>query len=247
MMARNLQLLPYRVKGIQQYKTVEIVEGVATTAIDTGNGFTVQTASGQAFHSRKLILATGLKDIMPDIKGFEDCWGKSVNHCPYCHGYEYAHKATAILGNGDAGYSYAELISNWTKDLVVFTDGPSSFTDQQLAKINKHNVRVIESPVEAILHENGQLHQVYTKDGQLFNVSAIYNKPKTIQHSDIPQALGCEISEHGLIKVDEFRQTTVKGVFACGDNSSMRSVAVAVSTGSVTGSTVNKALIEEDF
>jgi thioredoxin reductase len=232
---------------LRLYKTVAFQEDTAIKATNTNNGFTIQTASGSAFHTRKLIIASGLKDIMPDIDGLEACWGKSVIHCPYCHGYEFAHEATGIIANGEGGFHYAEMIHNWTKDLTLFTNGPSSLTSEQLEKIRKNNIKIIETPIDAIQHEKGQVHGVQTKDGQSFPVKAVYHKAVSNQHSDIPEKLGCELTEPGLIKVDEFRETTIKGVFACGDNSSFRSVATAVYTGSITGVMVNKALTEEGY
>jgi thioredoxin reductase len=234
-------------KDVQQYKTVRFYEGVATKVNKEQNAFTVQTTSGDGFIGTKLILATGIRDIMPAIKGFGECWGKSVIHCPYCHGYEYAGEATAILGNGDIGYHYAQLISNLTKDLIIFTNGLSTFTNEQLSKIKKHNIDIIESEIESIHHKEGQVEAVQTKDGLFFPVRAIYNRPDYVQHSDIPMALGCELTDAGLIKVDESMKTTVPDVFACGDNSSFRAVATAVYTGMLAGAMVNMELVKEAF
>jgi thioredoxin reductase len=234
-------------KDASQYKTVNFYEGTATKATKTNTGFIIETASGEEFGARKLVLATGLKDILPDIEGFEECWGKSVIHCPYCHGYEYTRQTTGIIANGDAGYHYAELISNWTKDLTIFSNGPHSFTDEQLAKIKKNNIKVIEYEIEAIHQKGGQVQYVLTKNGSSFPVNAIYSKPKNVQHSGIAESLGCELTDQGLLKVDETRMTTIAGVFACGDNSTFRSVATAVYSGSIAGAMVNKYLIDEDF
>jgi thioredoxin reductase len=234
-------------QDVQHYKTVEFYEGVATKAIKEENAFQISTTSGSRFKARKLILATGLKDIMPGIPGFEACWGKSVIHCPYCHGYEFAGEATAIIDNGDSGFHYAEMIANWTKNLIIFTNGPSTFSSEQLVKLKKHNIHVIDSELESIQHEKGQVHAVVTKDGVSIPVRAIYNRPKYVQHSDIPEALGCELTDAGLLKIDEFRKTNVAGVFACGDNSSMRAVSAAVYTGTMAGTMVNMELIKEDF
>lgn len=233
-------------QDVEQYKTVTFYEGVATTARIENGAFVVGTEDRE-HKARKLIMASGLKDIMPEIEGFEQCWGKSVIHCPYCHGYEYAHEPTAILGNGDNGYHYAELISNWTKNLTLFTNGASTFTNDQLAKIKKHQITIIESPIKSIQHIDGLVNGVITTDGRSFPVKAIYNRPDQVQHSDIPKMLGCEFNEAGLIKVDDSRKTSVPGVFACGDNSSFRAVATAVYSGMLSGAMVNMELIKEDF
>mgnify|MGYP002398697373 CR=1 FL=1 len=231
--------------NLQAYTTVQIQEDTATWAVNHYDSFTVETASGAAFHARKLIIASGLKDIMPDSKGLEACWGKTVIHCPYCHGYEFAQAATGVIANGDGGFHYSEMLYNWTKDLTLFTHGPAGFSHDQLEKIRKKNIPIIETPVDAIEHDNGQVKAIHTQDGQSFPLQAVYHKAETIQHSDIPEKLGCALTEAGLLKVDEYRETTIKGVYACGDNSSMRSVGTAVYTGSMAGIMVNKALTEE--
>lgn len=100
-------------------------------------GFEIKTGSGDTFAAKKLIFATGLKDIMPDIDGFTGCWGISVIHCPYCHGYEVRNEKTGIIGNGDDGFHYARMISNWTKELILFTNGKSTLTEEQTEKIKK--------------------------------------------------------------------------------------------------------------
>lgn len=234
--------------NLQQYKTVEFFEGQATNATKNGSTFDVHTSTGNEFIGRKLILATGLKDIMPNIRGFEACWGKSVIHCPYCHGYEYAHEVTSIIANGDHAFHYAGLIANLTPALKIFTNGPSTITGEHLAKLRSHNIDIIESEIESIEHEDGQVKTVITKDGRSFPAKAVYNRPHNEQHSDIPAKLGCEITDMGLVKVDESQQTSIAGVFACGDNSSkFRSVATAVYTGMFTGAMVNAELIKEDF
>jgi thioredoxin reductase len=233
---------------VQQYKTIEFYEGQAMAATKTNNHFLVTTSSGNEFTGRKLILATGLKDIMPGIKGFEACWGRSVIHCPYCHGYEYAHESTSIIANGDHAYHYAGLISNLTPALKIFTNGPSVITDEHLAKLRNHHIEIIESEIESIQHEDGNVKAVITKDGQSFPTTAVYNRPHHEQHSDIPVKLGCELTDTGLVKVDESQKTSIDGVFACGDNSSkFRSVATAVYTGMFTGAMVNTELLKEDF
>ena len=113
---------------VDQYNTVQFLNGVATNGLKTNAGFEIHTNTGKVFTARKIIFATGIKDIMPDIPGFADSWGISVLHCPYCHGYEVKYLPTGILGNGNYGFEFSTLISNWTKDLTIYTNGPSTLT-----------------------------------------------------------------------------------------------------------------------
>jgi thioredoxin reductase len=232
---------------VQKYETIQFHDDLAINGAKTENGFEINTASGSTFTGKRLIFATGLKDIMPDIEGFSDSWGISVLHCPYCHGYEVRNEKTGIIANGDVAFHYAQLISNWTKELFLFTNGKVTLSEEQTKLILRNNIQIIEKKIDRIEHNNGNVRQIAFADNSKFPINAIYSRPDFVQHCPIPEALGCEITEQGLIKVDVFQKTNVEDVYACGDNSAMRSVAVAVSTGSVTGSMVNMELAVEAF
>ncbi len=232
---------------VLKYSTINYINGIAVNGQKTANGFAITTQTGDIFTSQKILFATGLKDIMPSIPGFADCWGISVIHCPYCHGYEVSHQKTGIIANGEAAFHYAQLISNWTKDLTIFTNGISTLTPQQTETISKHNIPVIETEIDFLDHENGHLRQIVLKDNTRFPLKAVYSKPVFEQHCRIPEELGCALTEQGLLKVDNFQKTTVDHIYACGDNCSNRAVSVAVATGSMAGAALNNKLTEEEF
>nr|AEX55009.1 FAD-dependent pyridine nucleotide-disulfide oxidoreductase [Dokdonia sp. PRO95] len=233
---------------VLQYNTVQIHNDLAISGAKTNDGFSITTKKGEEFKASKLIFATGVKDIMPDIKGFSQCWGISAIHCPYCHGYEVKHKKTGIIANGDVTFHYAQLIRNWTTDLTIFTNGTSTLTREQHDKIKRHNISIIEKEISQLQHDHGQIEQLVFKDNTTFELDAIYARPEIEQHCDIPAMLGCELTEQKLIKVDEFQKTTVGGVFACGDNSSLfRAVSKAVAAGNMAGAIMNNQMTEAAF
>jgi len=233
---------------VLRYSTVKLHHGLAVGGKKTGNGFAVTTEAGETFTAEKLILATGIKDIMPEIKGFSECWGISVIHCPYCHGYEFRDRKTGILANGERAFHVASLVNNLTGGLTILTSGKAEFSEEQMAQLHRHNIPVIETEVSEIEHENGQIRNVIFKDGSRMDFDAVYGSVPFRQHSDIPVALGCELTNMGYIQVDSFQRTTVSGVFACGDNAHpMRSVANAVAAGNLTGAMVNKELTDDRF
>lgn len=233
---------------LAQYDTVQIHKGLAINAIKQEKGFSVETQEGNNFYANKLVFATGIKDIMPAINGFAECWGISVIHCPYCHGYEVRGQKTGILANGEAAAHYAQLINNWTKDLTVFTNGESTLTEEQKDKLKNHGIGLVEKTIDTIVHTNGKIEKIIFADGVDQPLDALYSRPAFVQHTAIAEGLGCELTEQGLLKVDGFQKTNVAGVFACGDNSNpMRSVAMAVASGSITGAMVNHELISESF
>lgn len=233
---------------VLKYSTVKFTNGLAVSGGKTTAGFTITTQTGEVFEAGKLIFATGVKDVMPAIKGFAECWGNTVIHCPYCHGYEVKGERTGILANGPVAYHYIQLLRNWTKDLTLFTNGKPVFTTEQLTKIEQHSIPVVEKEIDYLRHDNGKLNAIVFKDGTDYELTAIYARPDFEQHCKIPEILGCELNEQGYLKIDMMHKTTVPGIIACGDSvSPMRSVANAVATGNFAGAVANSLLCEEEF
>lgn len=230
------------------YDTVEFFNDLAANAIKTESGFEIRTESGNTFRACKLVFATGIKDIMPNMPGFAECWGISVLHCPYCHGYEVKNETTGIIGDGEDGFELVKLISNWTKDLTLFTNGKTNLTNKQVEQLRKLHINIEESEIEELEHVNGHLKSIILNDGTKKKVKAVYTRPAFEQQCHLPEELGCELTENGYLKIDASQKTTVDGIYACGDNvTRMRTIANAVAMGTTAGMMVNKELIEEKF
>ncbi|MFV8370255.1 NAD(P)/FAD-dependent oxidoreductase [Flavobacterium sp. LB2R40] len=233
---------------VEKYKTVKFYNGIAVSGIKATNGFEITTQTNKKFTAKKLIFATGVKDIIPNIKGFAECWGISVIHCPYCHGFEYKNDKTGILANGDMAFEIGKLINNWTKDLTIFTNGKSTLTKEQTIKLETHHIKIIETEINHFEHNSGQIQNVVFHDKTSERINALYTRPKFEQHCEIPKQLGCELTEQNYIKIDSFQKTSKLGIFACGDITSlMRSVSYAIAMGGVAGAMANRELIEEEF
>ncbi|KQS91882.1 NAD(P)/FAD-dependent oxidoreductase [Chryseobacterium sp. Leaf394] len=233
---------------VQEYETIQFYDGKAISAQKTDLGFEITSEDGQKFNSKKLIVATGISDEVPDIKGFKESWGISLIHCPYCHGYEYRGKKTGIIANGDRGFHIISLVSNLTNNLTVFTRGKADFTEVQREKLEKNKIQIVETEIEELKHQNGMVESLILSDGKVVNFDVVYGPSPFTQHSKIAESLGCEMTEMGHIKVDQFQKTNVVGLLACGDNSSMmRSVANAVYTGNAAGAMVNAELVTDRF
>jgi len=230
------------------YKSVSFLTGIVTEAHKSGDSFIVTTRAKETFSAKKLIFATGVKDVMPDWEGFSECWGISVVHCPYCHGYEIRGRVTGILSNGERAFHLASLVNNLTDKITILTQGKADFDQKQLDTFTKHNIRINEQEISSIEQENGQVKSVQFKDGSQADFQAVYADIPFVQHTDLPLALGCEMTDAGHIRVNMFQQTTVDGVYACGDNSSLlRSIACSVHTGNVAGAMINKELADMVF
>jgi thioredoxin reductase len=235
-------------RQVEAYSTVKFLGGLAVGAVAKDGIFEVTTESNKTFTATKLIFATGVRDLMPDIPGFAECWGKSVIHCPYCHGYEVRNERTGILSNGEFAFEYASLVFNWTKDLSLYTNGRSALTDEQRRKLTGYNISIVEDEVERLEHADGYLQKIIFRNGKSATLKALYSRPPFVQHCEIPESLGCEITADGYVKTEPTQMTTVPGVYACGDNTSRwRTVANAVAMGTMTGMMVNRDLILEAF
>lgn len=233
---------------IKKYNSIKFYDGLAVGGKRSNKGFEITTLKGDTFTAKKLVFAAGIKDLMPNIKGFSECWGISVVHCPYCHGYEIRNKNTAIIANGERAFHLASLVNNLTKDITILTSGAKEFEDEQLEKFKQHHIEIIEKEISEIEHQNGQLEKIIFKDGSTKTFDCAYASIPFEQNSTIPTELGCKLTEHGHIEVNVMQKTTEEDIFACGDNSSrMRSVALAVSGGNITGAVINNELTQDFF
>lgn len=241
------QLAAIAREQVLRYPTVRLLNGKASTVHKQDEVFVVETETGQTCRARKLLLATGVTDQMPDIRGFAQCWGISVLHCPYCHGYEVHSQKIGLLANGDVAFEMVHLIRNWSKDLTLFTNGESTLTPEQTEKVKALPVSIVENPVTEIAHTDGYLKNIRLANGQVYPLHAVFARVPFKQHSGLAEQLGCVHTETGLIGVSEFGETSVKGVFAAGDNSSFfRQVVVASANAVKAAGWINRELIGEE-
>lgn len=230
------------------YHTVQLIANTVLSVNQKGDHFEVVTADAQTFDAKKILFATGLKDIMPVIPGFAECWGNSIIHCPYCHGYEVYQEKLAVFGNGDEGFEFAKLIYNWSKNVTLFTNGTSILNPGQEQKLHDHDINIIQIKISGIDCLNNQVKAITLADGTEHAIQAIFARVPFEQHTNIPQEMGCALTKLGHIETDDFCATTIPGLYAAGDNSSpLRGVANAVARGTMAGVFINKALIDEAF
>lgn len=230
------------------YPTVKIINAFADSAAKTDFGFKLTTADHQQFKTKKIVLATGVKDIFPNIIGFANCWGISVLHCPYCHGYEVKSKKLGVIANGEIGFEFSKLIYNLSKDLTIFTNGPIEIDQASQQKLASKNINIVAKQIDELLHENGLVNTIKFKDGSTQPIDAIFARVGMEQNTKIITDLGIKLTDLGYVEVDFMKKTNVAGVFAAGDCTNMlRAVAEAVAAGNVAGAIVNKELVAEEF
>ncbi|QXU40624.1 NAD(P)/FAD-dependent oxidoreductase [Pedobacter sp. D749] len=233
---------------VLKYSTVKFLNAKADSAKQIEGGFSVGLEDGQYFTSSKLLLSTGLKDVLPDIKGLAECWAISAIHCPYCHGYEVKNEKIGLLMNGDHAFEMAKNLHLWNKNLTILTNGKSEFTAGQVEKLKSKSITVLEEEIIELEHQNGQLENIVFKNEKKVTFKAIYVKPEIEQHINFSVQLGFELTDLRTIKVDEQQETTAKGVYAAGDCTTLfRSLSIVTAAGTVAAVMINKALISEDF
>ena len=215
--------------------------------------FTSTLDSGETVTSRKVVLATGVSDDLPNTDGFEKLWGSGVYHCPYCHGYEVSGEPLGVIATDQHMVEYTKLIYNLSEDLIVFTDGQDVFDEESRSLFVERGIEIEDEPITALNGTDGELESVSLADGRDIARHALFYPPPMEQHSDLPEQLGLDVTEFGLVDATRsqrgFGVTSVEGLFVAGDASSggPPSIASAVGDGYAVGTTVNGVLSMEDF
>lgn len=229
---------------VLKYPTITWLDGKAIDAAKIDEGFVIVTEAGESFSASKLLFATGVIDELPDTPGFAECWGKTIVHCPYCHGYELRGLETGVLLSNDIAAQMGQLIANWTDKLTIFTNGPSKIDSKDKVKLDEKGIKVIDKLVTGFIQQEGKLSAIQLDDKEEWPLQVVYSHPLRIQHTNLPEKLGCKLTEHDLLEVNGFQQTTVPGIYAAGDNCTIfRAVSAAVANGTMAGAMINKELV----
>lgn len=234
---------------VQCYPLVEHLQTEVVSIDKVESGFKIFDSIGLAVQARKLILATGVKEIFPEIEGFYPLYGKSLFNCPYCDGWELRDQPLVVVSELSYTFHTAQLVYNWSKDLVVCTNGKASLSNEQKEKLESKGIVIMEHPIMAFAGENGRLESVRFDDGTVVQRSGGFVTPNFVPSGPFGERLGCERTEFGGIKTDESGRTSIPGLYATGDASYVRpsQVVYAAADGSRTAMGVNMDLIEEDF
>ncbi|WP_339470791.1 NAD(P)/FAD-dependent oxidoreductase [Pseudomonas sp. EL_65y_Pfl1_R83] len=228
---------------LMAYPTVTWVQGNAVHAVAQSEGFSVRTEHHATFHGKRLILATGVVDDLPDIEGLEERWGKHVFHCPYCHGYELDQGRIGVLATSPLAMHHALMLPDWGAT-TLFTNGVFTPDAEQQAQLDRRRVSVEHGAVRRIRGERADLE---LDDGRVFNLDGIFTQSRT-RISPLAEQLGCERVDGPAgryLHTNEMRQTSVPGVFAGGDVSlAAGSVALAVAEGVRAGVGAHFSLID---
>lgn len=225
------------------YPTVEWMSQPAIQAKTEDGGYVITAANGEQFAARRLILATGVVDELPEISGLSERWGQRVFHCPYCHGYELDGGQVGVLAASPMAIHQALMLPDWGPT-TLFLNEVFEPDAGQLAMLARRGVVVEPEPVLSV---GGEQADVTLASGRVIKLAGLFTQPRTRMGSPLAAQLGCEF-EAGptgdFIKVDAMRETNVLGVFACGDAAiAAGNVAIAVGDGARTGGAAHQSLI----
>jgi thioredoxin reductase len=231
------------------YDTVQLRQVEVTAAeCQPGGHFKVTLATGEVLESRKLLVATGVADKVPDIPGFADLYGRSVFHCPYCDGWEVRDTPLAIYGRGRRGYGLSLELTAWSHDLVLCTDGPGELDDEQRAKLERNGILVREERIARLEGDDGVLREVVFASGARLARRALFFSTGQEQQSDLSFRLGCEINDKGTVRTGQYEATHLPGLYVAGDASrAVQWVIVAAAEGAEAAFAINTDLIAQEL
>jgi thioredoxin reductase len=244
--AKPADMLAEARRQLVAYPTARFFETRAEVVSGSADAFSVTLRDGGEISARRLILAHGVTDTLPDIPGLAAEWGKRVAHCPYCHGYEFGGGPLAVLAaNGEAALHHAMLVREWGP-VTLFLNGVVEPDAAMLRQFEARGVAVERRPVVAVTSGAEGL-SVQLADGSAVGIVGLFTQPRSRPSTDIGQQLGClhvESPFGPILKVDETKQTTVSGVFAAGDIARLApNVPFAVADGAMAGVAAHRSLV----
>jgi thioredoxin reductase len=226
----------------------EYERGVVLTVEGEQDDFKVTLEDGRVFGARRLLLATGLKDIVPEIPGLQDFYGSSIWHCPDCDGPSVVDRKVGVIGWGRQIAAYCMYFLTWTERLTVLTHGhPPDLEEKARAALERWNIPVREDVIERLEGEGGQVQRVVYHDGSTEDYDALFFHIASGPGSSFAADMGCQADEDGILEIDKEYQTTVPGVYAAGDIVPGSRLAIrAASEGVRAAVGIHKSLIDDD-
>ncbi|MFF1571685.1 NAD(P)/FAD-dependent oxidoreductase [Leifsonia sp. NPDC058292] len=236
-----LQLLADGRREVEGYGG-RVLSARATAAEREGAGFVVTTDDGSRFTARRLVVATGMRDELLPVPGLAEQWGTGVVTCPYCDGWEVRDRRIAVVATDEHGPLKAQLLRQWSADVMLFTNGEPEPAEPQRAALTARGIRVEARPIARVVDENGRLAAIELTDGERIPVDAIFANPAPLPSSALLDAL-----DPAWSVADPSGRTTIPGVWVAGNVANpAATVPVSMASGAQAGAMANFELVEED-
>jgi thioredoxin reductase len=213
-----------------------------------GTGFEIAFAGGGRARTRKLLLATGLMDALPELPGIAPLWGTSVHHCPYCHGWEVRGAPVAVVGDRRRALEMARALTAWTSDIGICSDGAYACGARERRRLARNGIALYEQRIDRLRGRDGRLEAVEFADGSELRCEALFFDMPAQPQSDLVERLGCKKSRDGTLRRGRYEATSVPGVYAAGNIlKDVQLAIVAAAEGVRAAFGINRALTREDF
>lgn len=227
---------------LARYRTLSWRDGAAMSVQGRKDAFSVGLDDGTSVDGRRVLFANGVSDTLPPVEGLAERWGRSVFHCPYCHGYELDRGRIGVIASMPGSLHQALLLPEWG-EVTFFTNGALVPDAAARAELSARNVSLVEEPIARLEGEAG----IRLANGELLSFAGLFTMPRSKPASDVAETLGCAIEETPFgtqIATDQAKETTIPGAFACGDAARMpHSVSLAVGDGAWAGAQLHRSLV----
>jgi thioredoxin reductase len=236
-------------QDLERYASVKFRHAHVTAIRQTEGAFEITTEQGDRLSSKTVLLATGLKEVLPAIEGLHDYYGTSVFCCPYCDGWELRDRPLVVISEGPHTFHLVKVVWNWSHDLLLCTNGQQPLTGEQHATLRRLGIEVVEDRITALVGKDGQLERILFVTGESRSRVGGFVAPQLFQAAPFAERLGCEMNALGGIVTDSFGRTAVPGVYAAGDAAVVipAQLIIAAAEGSRAAAGVNTDLTERDF
>ena len=229
-------------RQLEAYPTLTWIEGSAAAASGEKDAFVVATVDGSRFEARRLLFAVGVSDELPAIDGLAERWGRSVFHCPYCHGYELDRGRIGVIATGPMSLHQAQLVPEWG-EVTLFTNKALVLDDAARRDLSRRGVVLEEAAISRL---DGHANVVLA-DGRQLEFAGLFTATRNVPATPVATSLGCGIEETPFgtqIRVDPMKETGIPGAFACGDAARVpHSVSLAVGDGAWAGAQLHRSLV----
>ncbi|MDQ3489227.1 MAG: NAD(P)/FAD-dependent oxidoreductase [Acidobacteriota bacterium] len=243
-----LEFLRLAREELKPYTTVTVRDVTVIDARCENHRFVTTLETGETVESRKLLIATGVRDNVPRIDGIDELYGRSVFHCPYCDGWEVRGERLAVYGKGEKGYGLSLELTAWSSDILLCTDGPSELAERQVERLSRNGITVAEERVVRLEGTDGVLRRIVFDGRDPDPRRALFFTTGQHQQSALATALGCEVNDKGTVHTGKYETTHLRGLFVAGDAShAVQWVVIAAAEGAEAAFAINTDLIKEDL
>jgi thioredoxin reductase len=240
------ELLAIGREEVQAYGGL-LYDGTVSGIVNNGAaGFDVELTDGHAISARRLLVATGLRDELPDIPGLHERWARDVLHCPYCHGFEVRDQRIGVLGGSPQAVMYAQIVRQWSDDVVYFTPS-GTLTTADRTGLAARAISIVEGAVRRVLVDDDRLCGIELDEDRTVRRDALFVPPRFVPNNDLLVDLGCDVDEGGWVITDGTGLTSVSGVWVAGNVANPRAqVVTAAGEGSAAAIAINADLVADD-